>query len=181
MGREQEWGHPRATPGFGVFWFIPPLQSKPIFGQPPLKRGFSLVCTQGRRDLSSSGVYMTKSWLLEGVRIWKLSRTYPGEKPPSLSVLTHGCSLVARKPTRHLLVIFNILVRVGTPYEGGWSIQFHLPRNMAPSLNPRFLKLFLNFSNMSILFQREWHFCHIIHNIVCKKLNTMFKFVCIEL
>ena len=29
-------GRPRATPGFGVFWFIPPLLSKPIFGQPPL-------------------------------------------------------------------------------------------------------------------------------------------------
>ena len=36
MGREQGWGHLRANPGFGVFWFIPPLLSKPIFGQPPL-------------------------------------------------------------------------------------------------------------------------------------------------
>ena len=36
MGIEQGWGHLRATPGFGVFWFIPPLLSKPIFGQPPL-------------------------------------------------------------------------------------------------------------------------------------------------
>ena len=36
MGREKGWGHLRATPGFGVFWFIPPLLSKPIFGQPPL-------------------------------------------------------------------------------------------------------------------------------------------------
>ena len=59
MGREQGWGHLRATPGFGVFWFIPPLLSKPIFGQPPLWGGFSLVCTQGRRDLSSSEVYRT--------------------------------------------------------------------------------------------------------------------------
>ena len=139
MGREQGWDHLRATQGFGVFWFIPPLLSKPIFGQPPLKGGFSLVCTQGRRDLSSSRVYRTKSWRLEGVRIWKLSRTYPGEKPPSLSVLTHGCSLVTRKPTRHLLTMPYILVRIGDPYEGEWSIQFHLPRNMASSLNPRFL------------------------------------------
>ena len=38
--REQGWSHLRATPGFGVFWFIPPLLSKPIFGQPPLKGGF---------------------------------------------------------------------------------------------------------------------------------------------
>ena len=29
-------GRPRATPGFGGYWFIPPLLSKPIFGQPPL-------------------------------------------------------------------------------------------------------------------------------------------------
>ena len=36
MGKEQGWGHLRANPGFGVFWFIPPLLSKPIFGQPPL-------------------------------------------------------------------------------------------------------------------------------------------------
>ena len=94
--------------------------------------------TQGRRDLGSSGVYRPKSWRLEGVRIWKLSRTYPSEKPPSLSVLTHGCSPATRKPTRHLLAMPYILVRIGAPYEGGWSIQFHLPRNMAPSLNPRF-------------------------------------------
>ena len=136
-------GHPRATPGFGVFWFIPPLLSKPIFGQPPLKGGFSLVCTQGRRDLSSSGVYRTKSWRLEGVRIWKFSRTYPGEKPPSLSVLTHGCSLVTRKPTRHLLIMPYILVRIGAPYEGGWSVQLHLPRNMAPSLKTKIFKILL--------------------------------------
>ena len=45
MGREQGWGHLRATPGFGVFRFIPPLLSKPIFGQPPLYGGFSLVYT----------------------------------------------------------------------------------------------------------------------------------------
>ena len=36
MGREQGWGHLRANPEFGVFWFIPPLLSKSIFGQPPL-------------------------------------------------------------------------------------------------------------------------------------------------
>ena len=31
MGREQGWVHLRANPGFGVFWFITPLLSKPIF------------------------------------------------------------------------------------------------------------------------------------------------------
>ena len=78
------------------------------------------------------------AWRLEGVRIWKLSRTYPGEKPPSYSVLTHRCSLVTRKPTKHLLTMPYILVRIGAPYEGGWSILFHLPRNMAPSLTQDF-------------------------------------------
>ena len=36
MGREQGWGHLRANLRFRVFWFIPLLLSKPIFGQPPL-------------------------------------------------------------------------------------------------------------------------------------------------
>ena len=138
IGREQGWGHLRANQGFGVFWFILLLLSKPIFGQPPLQGEFSLVCTQGRRDLSSIGVYRPKSWRLEGVRIWKLSRVYPGEKPPSFSVLTHWCSLVTRKPTRHLLTMHYILVRIEAPYEGWWSIQFHLPRNMEPSLTQYF-------------------------------------------
>ena len=97
-----------------------------------------LVCTQGRRDLSSCGVYRSQSWRLEGVRIWKLSRTYPGEKPPSHSVLTHRCSPATHKPPRHLLTMPYILVRIGAPYEGGWLIQFHLPRNIVPSLSQEF-------------------------------------------
>ena len=95
--------------------------------------------TQSRHDLNSCGVYRPKSWRLEGVRIWKLSRTYPSEKPPSLSVLTHGCCLTTRKSTRHLLTMPYILVRIGAHYEGRWSIQFHLPRNMAPSFTQDFL------------------------------------------
>ena len=118
MGREQGWDHLSANPGFGVFWFIPPLLSKTILGQPPLYGGFSLVYTQSRRDLSSCGVYRPKSWCLEGVRIWKLRRTYPGEKPPSFSVLTHRYSLVTRNPTRHLLTIPYILMRIRAPYKG---------------------------------------------------------------
>ena len=102
----------------------------------------SSVYTWGRHDLSSCGVVRPKSWRLEGVRIWKLSRTYPGEKPPSLSVLTHRSSLVTRKPTRHLLVLPNILVRLGAPYEGEWFTQFHLPRNYGTIFNPRFLIYF---------------------------------------
>ena len=84
------------------------------------------------------------TWRLDGVRIWKLSRTYPGEKPPSLSILTHRSSLSTRKPTRHLLAILCILVRIGAPYEGRWSTPFHLPRNYGTIINPRFLIIFLN-------------------------------------
>ena len=36
MCRAQGWGHLRANLGFGVFWFIPPLLSKSIFGQSPI-------------------------------------------------------------------------------------------------------------------------------------------------
>ena len=40
MDREQGCSRLRANPGFGVFWFILPLLSKPIFGQPPLWEDF---------------------------------------------------------------------------------------------------------------------------------------------
>ena len=112
------------------------------------REDFPLVCTQGRRDISSSWVYRPKSWRLEGVRIWKLSRTYPGEKPPSLSVLTHGCSLVTCKPTYHLLTMPYILVRIGAPYESGWPTPFHLPRNYDTIFNPRFLKIPYKINNI---------------------------------
>ena len=140
MGREQGWGHLRATPGFGVFWFIPPSCPSLSLDNLLYKEDFSLVCTQGRRDLSSSGV-VSGSRRLDGVRIWKLSKTYPGEKPPSLSVLTHRLSLATRKPTWHLLAIPWILVRIGAPYESRWSTQFHLPRNYGTIFNSRFLNI----------------------------------------
>ena len=88
--------------------------------------------------LFQSGV-VSSGWRLDGVRIWKLSRTYPGEKPPSLSVLTHRLCLATRKPTRHLLAMPWILVRIGAPDEGRWSTPFHLPRNYGTIFNPRFL------------------------------------------
>ena len=153
MGREQGWGHLRVNPGFGVFWFIPPFCPSLSLDNLLYREDFPWS-TQGRYDLSSSGVYRPKSLRLEGVRIWKLSRTYPGEKPPSLSILKHGCSLVTRKPTLHLLTMPYILVRIGAPYEGRWPIQFHLPRNMAPSLTQEFY-----FENNN-LFQSKYKVFH---------------------
>ena len=141
MGREQGYVHLRANPGFGVFWFIIPLLVVAY-----LSITFSIgkifpVYTRGRRDISSCGVVKPKSWRLEGVRIWKLSRTYPDEKPPSLSVLTHRCSLATRKPTQHFLAMSNILVRIRAPYEGWWPTQFHLSRNYGAIFNLRFLNI----------------------------------------
>ena len=116
MGREQGWGHLRATPGFGVFWFIP-LFLVVAYLPPTSFIGRIFPCLHtGRRFLNSCWVVRPKSWRLEGVRIWKLSRKYPGEKPPSFSVLTHRCSLITRKPTWHLLAKPSILVRIRSPY-----------------------------------------------------------------
>ena len=106
------------------------------------REDFPGLHTQGRRGLNSSGV-VSGSWRLDGVRIWKLSRTYSGEKPPSLSLLTHRLSLATRKPTRHLLAMPWILVRIGAPYESRWSTQFHLPRNYGTIFNSRFLNIII--------------------------------------
>ena len=46
--------------------------------------------TWGRHDLSSIQGNQFENRRLEGVRIWKLNRTYPDEKPPSLSVHTQA-------------------------------------------------------------------------------------------
>ena len=127
-------------PVFGVYWFIPPLLAGPISNQPPLRGGFFPVYTWVGMTLIQGGV-VSFGWRLDGVRIWKLSRTYPDEKPPSLSVLMHIHSLATRKPTRHLLAMPRILVRIGATYEGGWSTQFHLPRNYGTIFNPRFLNI----------------------------------------
>ena len=104
------------------------------------------VYTRGRHDLSSFGV--VRRWLLEGVRIWKLSRTYPDEKPTSFSVLKHRCSLITRKPTWYLMIMLYILVRIGAPYEGWWSTPFHLPRNYGIIFNPRLKKYIVKYNKM---------------------------------
>ena len=112
---------------------------------------FFPVYTRGRHDLSSCGIVRPKSWQREGVRIWKLSRTYPGEKPPSLSVLTHRCSLATRNPTQHLLAIPYILVRIRATYESAWLTQFHLPRNCGAIFNSRFFKFSFLFNILFII------------------------------
>ena len=125
--------------GFGEYWFIP--HSCPSISLDNLlyREDFP-VYTRGRHDLSSIWVYRPKSWRLEGVRIRILNRMYPDEKPPSLSVLMHGCSLVTRKPTWHLLTMPYILVRIGAPYEGWWPTPFHLPRNYGTIFEPKIFK-----------------------------------------
>ena len=138
-GSAQGWGSPESYSGvWGILVHLSPPVQAYLWTTSFIGR-ISLVYTQGRHDLGSCGVVRPQSWRLEGVRIWKLSRTYSGEKPPSFSVLTHRCILATRKPTGHLLVIFCILVRIGAPYEGRWSTQFHLSRNYGTIFNPRFL------------------------------------------
>ena len=119
--------------------------------------------TQGRRGLSSSGV-VSGSWRLDGVRFWKLSRTYPGEKPPSLSILTHRLSLATRKPTRHLLAMPWILVRIGAPYESRWSTQFHLPRNYSTIINSRFLNIIMKIWLISFKFSIGFEYLGYVFN-----------------
>ena len=93
MGREQGWVYLRATPGFGVFWFIPPwlglssanlLYWEGFSGQ--LEIGMALLQT-GQSALG---------WPLEGVRVWKLSRMYPDEKPPPFSLPTQWWCFATR-------------------------------------------------------------------------------------
>ena len=73
--------------------------------------------------LSGGGVSLIQTkqsalgWLQEDVRIWKLNRTYTGEKPPSLSLFTQGGCFATCKPTQNLLVMPNILVRLRALYE----------------------------------------------------------------
>ena len=83
------WDHLRANPEFGVFWLIHLLLTGPISSQPTLKGGFSQALVQFR--------VVSLFWRLEGVRLWKLSRTYSGEKLLSLSVTTQGWCLATHK------------------------------------------------------------------------------------
>ena len=99
-----------------------------------LYRGFS----QGMYEVGVPLFHTERSalsWLLEGVRVWKLSKTYPGEKPSSLSLPTQGCCFVKCKPTKHLLTIPNIPERMRALYE---RLMTHLPRDSAQN----FLKIF---------------------------------------
>ena len=79
-------------------------------------RIFLSLHTWGRRDISSIQGSQSEHWRLDGVRIWKLNRTYSGKKQPSLSVPTQVWCLVTSKHTRHLLAIPNIPVGMGALY-----------------------------------------------------------------
>ena len=76
-----------------------------------------LLSVRSRSDLVSSR-WSALGLPLGSVRVRKLRRTYPGEKPPSFSLSTQGCCLATCKPTRNLLVIPNIPIRMGILYDG---------------------------------------------------------------
>ena len=73
-------------------------------------RIFPSLHSWGRRDLGLVQGSQSASWWLEGVRIWKLSWTYPGEKPPQFSLSTQKWCLATRNPT--------IPVEIRAIYEG---------------------------------------------------------------
>ena len=101
---------------FEVFWIIPPLLDDAYLQSTFfIWRIFSGLSGVGA-TLSHTGL-SALGWPLGGVRVWKLSRTYPGEKPPPFSLPMQGCWFVTRKPTRHLPAIPNILVGMGALYE----------------------------------------------------------------
>ena len=131
-------GSPESYSGGWDIQFIPPLLDGPISSQPPLSGWFSPVYTWGRRGLCSGRGSQLGHWRLDGVRIWKLSRTYPGEKPPSLSVLTHGSSLATGKPTRRLPAIPCLLVRKEPLTTVDDPLRSTCPGTMAPSLTQDF-------------------------------------------
>ena len=146
-GSAQGWGHLRASSGVWGILVHPSLPGW-AYLQPTSFIGmiFPSLYIWGRRDLGS--VRGSRFRQLDSVRIWKLSRTYPGEKPPSLSVLTHRSSLATRKPTRHLLAMPWILVRIRAPYESRWFTSFHLPRNYGTIFNSRFKNKYIYYNRL---------------------------------
>ena len=57
-------------------------------------------------------------WLLRGVRVWKLSRTYQVRNYLHSLFPTQRCCFTTRNPTRHLLAIPNIPVGMVVLYMG---------------------------------------------------------------
>ena len=93
------------------------------------RKDFSLSQTWGWRDLVSIQGSQSASWRLEGVKVWKLSRAYLGEKPPPFSLPMQGSCFQTRKPIQHLLTISNIPVE-WDPFMMVWlSFQLHIPRS----------------------------------------------------
>ena len=85
MSEERWMDHLRVNPGLGYYGSS--FSSVGLCLSPVnllYRENFPNLHTWGRHDLGSIQGNQSESWRLEGVRIWKLSRTYPGEKPPSL-------------------------------------------------------------------------------------------------
>ena len=115
-GSAQGWGLLRASSGFGESLVYPSPPDDSLSPANLLYREDFPKSTHGVGVTLIQDKVVNATWQLDGVRIWKLSRAYPDEKPPSFSVLTHKHSLAKRKPTRHLLAMPCILVRIRAPY-----------------------------------------------------------------
>ena len=109
--------HLRANPGFGVFWFILTLLAV-AYLQPTSFIGRIFFGLSGVGVALSQTGWSDLDWPIRGVRIWKLSRTYPSDKPPLFSLPMQRYCFATRNPTRHLLTIPNIPVGMKFVYEG---------------------------------------------------------------
>ena len=130
------WDRLRVNLEFWVFCFIPLLLAVPNSSLPPLLGGFSPVCIHW---VGVTLVQFRVVSLIMMARIWKLSRTYPGEKPPSLSVPKQTHTALAGNA--------HYLSRNKCPFRGSnGPLSSTYPGTTTPSF-PRFFYLFI-FENM---------------------------------
>ena len=67
-----------------------------------IRRIFPSLHTRDRRDLVPIQGSQSENWQLEGVKFLKLSRTYPGKKPPSFLEPTQGWCFCHAQPSTAL-------------------------------------------------------------------------------
>ena len=125
MGKASRMIHLRVNPGFGVFWFIPPLLAEAYLHPTSFIERIFFGLSRVGVVLFQTG-RLALGWPLGGARVWKLSRTYPDEKSPPFSLPTQGCCFVMSKPTRYLLTISTIPVMMKPFMKVWWPVQLHL-------------------------------------------------------
>ena len=126
--RPLKWVHLRTNPGFKKFWFIPTFLTAFLLQSTSFKERIFFSLSGIGLNFVQIGV-VSCHWRLEGVRVWKLSRTYPGEKPSSLSVPTQGCYFAKCKSTQHCWQYLASQWRWEPFKRVKWPVQSQLPRD----------------------------------------------------